>query len=146
MVLLGNDNTNNKKKKIFDKFNYIHRIAIMMSKMYQLYQDEKYLLSAIKAADFTWKYGLSGTGNGLYNGTIGNGYVFLSLYNVTGEEKYLHRAVQFAEFSSSEEAQKLEKKGSYPYSLFEGLPGSILFYSDILYHSKGAHFPAVQFN
>lgn len=54
------------KKKIFDKFNYIHRIAIMMSKMYQLYQDEKYLLSAIKAADFTWKYGLSGTGTILF--------------------------------------------------------------------------------
>lgn len=37
-----------------------------MSKMYQLYQDEKYLLSAIKAADFTWKYGLSGTGTILF--------------------------------------------------------------------------------
>ena len=54
----------------------------------------EYLALAAGAADVVWQRGLLRKGYGLCHGTAGNGYVFLHLFRLTGEQKWLHRAIQ----------------------------------------------------
>ena len=62
----------------------------------------------------------------------GNGYVFLLLYRLTGDKKHLHRALQFAEFIFSPEFKKGARTPDNPYSLYEGLAGTVLSLIHIL--------------
>jgi hypothetical protein len=41
-----------------------------------------------------WQRGILTKGYGLCHGTAGNGYVFLDLYRVTHDLKWLHRAIK----------------------------------------------------
>ena len=49
---------------------------------------------AMSAGDTVWRRGLLVKGYGLCHGAAGNGYVFLNLYRITNETRWLHRAIK----------------------------------------------------
>lgn len=108
----------------------------------QVFQDTKYLKAAIEASDVVWRFGLLKKGSSLCHGVAGNGYLFLILYRITKEDKYLRRAQYYGKhiidhFTSD------TKRSSSEYSLFEGLPGSTLFLNDLL-QPENARFPILE--
>ncbi|PRD21592.1 UNVERIFIED_CONTAM: LanC-like protein 3-like protein [Trichonephila clavipes] len=76
---------------------------------------------------------------GICHGIAGNGYVFLLLYRLTDHHKHLHRAIQFANFLTSDEFKRA-RTPDRPLSLYEGLAGTVCFLADLLQPEK-AHFP-----
>lgn len=58
----------------------------------QVFKEEKYLKEAMECSDVIWQRGLLRKGYGICHGTSGNGYSFLSLYQLTQDKKYLYRA------------------------------------------------------
>lgn len=71
---------------------------------------------------------------------LGSGYVFLLLYRLTKEDEYLYRAQKFSEFMQTKEFQTGARTPDSPYSLYEGLAGTVCFYADLLNPSLAA-FP-----
>ena len=71
---------------------------------------------------------------------LGSGYVFLLLFRLTKEDQYLYRAQKFSEFVQTEEFQQGARTPDSPYSLYEGLAGTVCFYADLLNPSTAA-FP-----
>lgn len=83
------------------------------------------------------------SGNGLCHGIAGNAYAFLALFQATGDQKYLFRAVQFAsQCVNKDEPHKLRRPDN-PMSLYEGLAGTIWFLLDLC-KPKEALFPGFQ--
>lgn len=70
--------------------------------------------------------------SGICHGVAGSGYVFLLLYRLTGDQKYLHRAHAFADFSFSPEFSQEARTPDSPYSLYEGLAGTVCYLVDML--------------
>lgn len=77
---------------------------------------------------------------GLCHGVAGNGYVFLLLYRLTADEKYLFRANTFAQFMTTPEFKRGARTPDCPYSLYEGLAGTVCYILD-LFDPKTAAFP-----
>ena len=71
---------------------------------------------------------------------LGSGYVFLLLFRLTKEDQYLYRAQKFSEFMQTEEFQKGARTPDAPFSLYEGLAGTVCFYANLLNPSE-AVFP-----
>ncbi|XP_047335279.1 lanC-like protein GCL2 [Impatiens glandulifera] len=121
-------------------------IAITLVKAYQVFGDKVFLDSAIDAAEVTWERGLLKR-VGLCHGISGNAYVFLSLYRLTGKEKYLHRAKAFASFLLDRSANLIRTgemhPGDRPYSLFEGIGGLAYLYLDMVQPTQ-ARYPAYE--
>ena len=92
----------------------------------------RYLNVALRAGEAVWKRGLLRKGPGICHGISGNAYALLRLYKATGDEKWLYRAGQFAEFMSSEVFMKEARTPDHPLSLFEGWAGAACLYADIL--------------
>ena len=93
------------------------------------------------SAELTWNKGLLKKGPGICHGIAGSGYVFLLLHRLTKEPRYLHRAMQFAEFM--ETAAEFKNEASTPdcpFSLFEGLAGTVCYLTDLMQPDK-AEFP-----
>lgn len=112
----------------------------LMAKAFLKFGDDKYLESCIKCGDLIWKYGLLKKGPGICHGVAGNGYVHLLLYRLTKDDKHLYRARKFAEFLNEESFKINSRTPDRPYSLFEGLSGTICFLIDLL-EPKKAEFP-----
>lgn len=77
---------------------------------------------------------------GICHGIAGNGYVFLLLYRLTGDTKHLNRAIQFAEFLFTDECKQGSRIPDNPYSLYEGLAGTVCYLIDLIHPDK-ASFP-----
>ena len=77
---------------------------------------------------------------GICHGVAGSGYVFLLLYRMTSDEKHLHRALKFAEFMQTKQFQQSARRPDSPFSLYEGLAGTMCFIADLLQPTK-AEFP-----
>ena len=60
----------------------------------QLYKDEKYKYEAFSCGEVIWSRGLLKKGYGICHGVAGNAYAFLALYRLTGDKKFLHRALK----------------------------------------------------
>ena len=105
-----------------------------------MWKDEKYLAACVRCGDVTWEKGLLRKGPGICHGVAVSGYVFLLLYRLTGENKYLHRAGKFAEFMQSSEFQNGARQPDAPFSLYEGLAGTACFLVDLLQPQR-AEFP-----
>ncbi|OWF39348.1 lanC-like protein 1 [Mizuhopecten yessoensis] len=109
---------------------------------YKTFTDSKYLDAAKKCADVIWERGLLKKGYGICHGTAGNAYAFLTMYKLTSNQEYLYKAYKFAEWCFD-----YEKHGCHtadtPFSLFEGMAGTIYFLIDLLDPSK-AYFPAFE--
>ena len=109
--------------------------------------DEEFLEAAADAAEVVWNRGLlKQVGN--CHGISGNAYVFLSLYQLTGNVEFLYRAKAFACFLL-DRAHKFISEGEMhgrdnPYSLFKGMGGMAYLFLDMINPSQGK-FPAYDF-
>ncbi len=115
-------------------------VVYVFAKAYQIWQDQQYLDACHASAELVWNKGLLKKGPGICHGAAGSGYVFLLLYRLTKDPKYLHRAVQFAEFMESQEFKQGANTPDCPFSLFEGLAGTACFLTDVLQPDM-AEFP-----
>lgn len=126
-------------------------IVPLLYKAYKVFGEDKYLKSMEKALQCIWKYGILKKGFGTCHGITGNAYPFLCLYRYTGEEEYFYKALQMAACCWSEEIVQAVavyhdpqrfKIGvpDSPYSLMEGLAGTVCFFCDLL-HPEQAAFP-----
>lgn len=111
----------------------------LFGKAYQVFGGEMHLQSAIKCGEITWKKGLLKKGPGICHGVAGSGYVFLTLYRLTGNPLHLHRALQFMSFLFTAEF-KSARTPDCPYSLYEGLAGTVCFLTDLMNPEK-SEFP-----
>ena len=97
---------------------------------FKVFRDQKYLTAAELCGDVVWERGLLRKGYGICHGVAGNAYTFLILYQTTRDIKHLYRACKFAEWCTTYN-QYQERVPDRPYSLFEGLAGTIYFLNDI---------------
>ncbi|OWR46890.1 putative Lancl1 protein [Danaus plexippus plexippus] len=112
----------------------------LMAKAYLVFKDQKYYNACVRAAELVWSKGLLRKGPGLCHGVAGNGYVFLLLHRLSGDEKYLYRAKLFADFMNTEDFLRDARLPDNPESLYEGTAGTVCFLSDLLVPDK-AEFP-----
>ncbi|XP_042143626.1 glutathione S-transferase LANCL1 isoform X1 [Ixodes scapularis] len=107
-----------------------------------VFDDARYLDPLRKSVDVIWRRGLLKKGYGICHGVAGNAYAFLRMYQLTRELKYLHRAAKFAEwcFDYGHHNCRIADR---PFSLFEGMAGTIYYMADLLEPGKAA-FPAFQ--
>jgi len=107
---------------------------------------------ASKAGEVVWERGAILKGNGLCHGIAGNGYTFLTLYRMTGDEAQLQRAWAFAALLGHAPLQdairrqpdpqrRVQGLPDSPCSLMEGTAGVLCFLLDAAVPSNSA-FPA----
>nr|AGV54199.1 lanC-like protein [Phaseolus vulgaris] len=121
-------------------------IALTLVKAGKVFGDKEFLDAAMEAGEVVWNRGLLKK-VGICHGISGNAYVFLSLYQLTGNVKHLYRAKAFACFLL-DRAHKLISGGEMhggdrPYSLFEGLGGMAYLFLDMIDPSL-SKFPAYE--
>ncbi|CAG7823215.1 unnamed protein product [Allacma fusca] len=118
--------------------------AFMFAKAYLTFGDRKYLNACISCGDCIWRFGLLKKGPGICHGVAGNGYVFLLLHRLLQEDttncKNLYRAGKFAEFLKNDIFIQYARTPDRPYSLYEGLAGTLCFLADLL-HPGQAEYP-----
>lgn len=78
-------------------------------------------------AELIWEAGPLRKGSNLCHGTGGNGYAFLKLHRLTGEELWLERARAFAMHALGQWERTSAEHGVGRYSLWTGDPGLALF-------------------
>ncbi|XP_066998534.2 lanC-like protein 3 [Anabrus simplex] len=115
-------------------------VVYLMAKAYLLWNDQKYLKSCLKCGELVWEKGLLKKGPGICHGVAGNGYVFLLLYRLTQDQKHLYRALQFADFMNTPEFKQGARTPDSPFSLYEGLAGTVCYLADV-YKPEEAAFP-----
>ncbi|GKC68193.1 LanC-like protein GCL2 [Tanacetum coccineum] len=119
-------------------------VALTLTKAAEVFEDKEFLEAAIDASKVVWSRGLLKK-VGMCHGINGNAYVFLSLYRMTGNVEFLHKAKAFACFLL-DRAHKLISEGQMhggdtPYSLFEGIGGMAYLFLD-MNDPANAKFPA----
>lgn len=112
----------------------------LMAKAYLIFKEDKYLTSLRRAADLVWKKGFLRKGPGICHGVAGNGYVFLLLFRLTNDVKYLYRAHKFMELLTNSEFKQRARVPDRPHSLYEGVAGTVCFLVDLL-EPEQAYFP-----
>ena len=103
----------------------------LFAKAYKVYKKEEYLNAAVKCGECIWQKGLLKKGPGICHGVAGNAYAFLLLYRLTEDKKYLYRAERFAQFMESKEFLEKSRRPDCPFSLYEGLAGTVCFLADL---------------
>lgn len=100
----------------------------------------------MEAGEVVWSRGLLKR-VGICHGISGNAYVFLSLYQLTGNTKYLYRAKAFACFLLDGAHNLISggemHGGDSPHSLFEGVGGMAYLFLDMVNPSQ-SKFPAYE--
>ncbi|KAL5987660.1 hypothetical protein ACLOJK_035410 [Asimina triloba] len=121
-------------------------IALTLAKAAEVFHDEMFLKAAVDAGELVWNQGLLKR-VGICHGVSGNAYVFLTLYRLTGDVKFLYKAKAFASFLLDKaENLILEGRmhgGDRPYSLFEGSGGMAYLLLDMTNPAEG-RFPAYE--
>lgn len=134
-------------------------IIYLMAKAYNIFNEQRYLESCLRCGDLTWEKGLLKKGPGMCHGIASSGYVFLILFRLTNDQKYLYRGMKFAEFLVNKRFLDESREPDRPYSLYEGkkyfnlndpaiyrlpffsgLSGTVCFLLDLLQPEK-AEFP-----
>ncbi len=113
----------------------------LLARAYMVWSDPMYLKAAVECGEVIWERGLLKKGPGICHGIAGNGYAHLVLYRLTGDGKYLNRAWYFAEFMLSDHFKNEARLPDRPFSLFEGLCGTVCFISDLISAPDLAEFP-----
>uniref|UniRef100_A0A8B9T594 XK-related protein n=2 Tax=Anas platyrhynchos TaxID=8839 RepID=A0A8B9T594_ANAPL len=72
-------------------------IAYLFAKAYLVSKKPQYLDTCIRCGELTWQKGLLKKGPGICHGVAGSAYVFLLLYRLTGNSKYIYRAQRCVE-------------------------------------------------
>ena len=107
-------------------------VCYLMAKAYQLWSEDKYKNSMIKCGELLWNRGLSRSGPGISNGSVGNGYALLLLYRCTKDQKYLIRAKRFAQIIFEDNYLKQCRSPQRPYSLMEGWAGIVCYLTSLM--------------
>ncbi|XP_021118240.1 lanC-like protein 3 isoform X3 [Heterocephalus glaber] len=115
-------------------------IAYLFAKAYLVSKKPQYLDTCIRCGELTWQKGLLKKGPGICHGVAGSAYVFLLLYRLTGNSKYIYRAQRFAQFLFTEEFKAGSRVLESIYSLYEGFSGTVCFLIDLLQPNQ-AEFP-----
>uniref|UniRef100_A0A0K8TK76 LanC-like protein 3 homolog n=1 Tax=Tabanus bromius TaxID=304241 RepID=A0A0K8TK76_TABBR len=115
----------------------------LLIKAYLQFKSPKYLEAAARATDLIWKKGLLRKGPGICHGVAGNGYAFLVMYRLTNDDKYLYRACKFMDYLSNPDFKTRARIPDRPFSLYEGVAGTVCFLIDLLEPSK-ATFPFME--
>ncbi|CAH8493546.1 unnamed protein product [Schistosoma turkestanicum] len=105
-------------------------IPLMLS-AYKITGENKYLKCALDGGETVWTRGLLHKGCGLCHGSAGSGFVLLEIYQTTQDPKYLYRALKFAEWCT-DCFKNATRVADCPYSLMEGLAGTLYFLVGIL--------------
>jgi hypothetical protein len=79
---------------------------------------------AIAGGEMTWRAGPLRKGHGLCHGTAGNGFAFLKLYALTGDQRWLNRARRFAMHAIGQVARDKQRYGHGRYTLWTGDVGA----------------------
>ncbi|MBN3324265.1 LANC1 protein, partial [Atractosteus spatula] len=117
-------------------------VIYMLIQAYKVYGGEQYLSDALQCAEVIWQRGLLKKGYGLCHGAAGNAYGFLALYKLTQDPKFLYRACKFAEWCLDYGKHGCRTPDT-PFSLFEGMAGTIYFLADMLQPMR-SKFPAFE--
>ncbi|PWA93890.1 G protein coupled receptor [Artemisia annua] len=120
--------------------------ALTLAKAAKVFGGEEFHKAAVEAGEVVWKRGLLKR-VGICHGISGNTYVFLALYRLTGDAKFLYRAKAFASFLHERGPMLLSegkmRGGDRPFSLFEGIGGMAYLFLDMIDPSE-ARFPAYE--
>lgn len=87
---------------------------------------------ALAGGELTWRAGPAAKGAGLCHGTAGNGHAFLTLFERTGDERWLDRARRFAVHSIAQVERARADHGMGRYTLWTGDPGTALYLADCI--------------
>ena len=87
---------------------------------------------ALAGGELTWRAGPPAKGAGLCHGTAGNGYAFLTLFERTGDERWLDRARRFAAHSIAQVERARADHGMGRHSLWTGDLGTALYLADCI--------------
>ncbi|XP_029924760.1 glutathione S-transferase LANCL1 isoform X3 [Myripristis murdjan] len=117
-------------------------VIYMLLQAYKVFGVPHYLESALQCGEVVWRWGLLKKGYGLCHGAAGNAYTFLALYRLTQDPKYLYRACLFADWCMNYGKHGCRTPDT-PFSLFEGMAGTIYFLADLLQPMK-SRFPAFE--
>ncbi|XP_068612505.1 glutathione S-transferase LANCL1 [Brachionichthys hirsutus] len=117
-------------------------VVYMLLQAHKAFGESQYLDDALECGEVVWRFGLLRKGYGLCHGTAGNAYAFLALYRQTQNPKHLYRACMFADFCMNYGKHGC-RTADHPFSLFEGMAGTIYFLADLLQPLK-ARFPAFE--
>ncbi|CAH8625672.1 unnamed protein product [Dicrocoelium dendriticum] len=117
-------------------------VVPLMLAAYEVTQDDFYLKRAIRGGETIWTRGLLYKGCGLCHGSAGSGYALAALHHVTGDNKYLYRAAKYAEWCT-DCFKNRTRTADRPYSLFEGLAGTLYFLVEML-DPLHARFPLLR--
>jgi hypothetical protein len=82
---------------------------------------------ALAGGELTWRAGPLRKGPGLCHGTAGNGFAFLKLLTLTGDERWLDRARHFAMHAIEQVQRERERIGRGRYTLWTGDLGVALY-------------------
>ncbi|CAH8513382.1 unnamed protein product [Schistosoma mattheei] len=105
-------------------------IPLMLS-AHKITGENKYLKCALDGGEAVWTRGLLHKGCGLCHGSAGSGFALLEIYQTTQDPKYLYRAIKFAEWCT-DCFKNATRVADRPYSLMEGLAGTLYFLVGIL--------------
>ncbi|XP_031826253.1 glutathione S-transferase LANCL1 isoform X2 [Nomia melanderi] len=114
-------------------------MSMLFNLAYEIYKDEQYLKTALQCGEVIWKRGLLKRGYGICHGVAGNAYTFLCLFQQTKDVKHLYRACKFADWCMDYGTHQT-RSPDRPFSLFEGLAGTIYFLID-MQNPSSAKFP-----
>lgn len=67
-------------------------MTYLFAKAYLINKKPQYLDTCIRCGELVWQKGLLKKGPGICHGVAGSAYVFLLLYRLTGNSKYIYRA------------------------------------------------------
>jgi hypothetical protein len=82
---------------------------------------------AVAGGELTWRAGPLRKGPGLCHGTAGNGFAFLKLHELTGDQQWLQRARAFAMHAIDQARAARERYGQGRYTLWTGDLGVALY-------------------
>ncbi|XP_030636368.1 glutathione S-transferase LANCL1 [Chanos chanos] len=117
-------------------------VIYMLLQAYKVFGVKQYLDDALQCGEVIWQRGLLKKGYGLCHGAAGNAYGFLALYRLTQDPKHLYRACMFADWCMNYGKHGCRTPDT-PFSLFEGMAGTIYFLADLLQPMR-AKFPAFE--
>lgn len=137
------DVNNKREKRLVHWCHGAPGMVYMLAKAYLIFKEEKYLHSLKVCADLVWKRGFLKKGPGICHGVAGNGYVFLLLYRMTNDTKYLYRAIRYMELLTRPDFRQVARTPDRPFSLYEGVAGTVCYLVDLLEPSQ-AHFPFME--
>jgi len=96
---------------------------------------------SVAGGELIWRTGALRKGPGLCHGTAGNGFAFLKLYELTGDERWLCRARRFAMHAIQQVEQQRSEHGRGRYTLMTGDIGVALYLKACL--DAEASFPII---